>query len=63
VKDFLVTWEIDITAEDEHEAAHKALLIQRDPSTEATHFIVLDENGDSEEINLFDCRAGCVGGS
>lgn len=40
MKRFRVLWEIDISAEDERAAALRALEIQRDPESIATHFRV-----------------------
>ncbi len=37
---YRVTWVIDIDADTPREAAEKALEIQRDPQSIATHFIV-----------------------
>lgn len=40
MKQYLVTWEIDITAESPKEAALQAMEIQRDLDSEAIHFQV-----------------------
>lgn len=41
---FLVKWEIDITADNEWEAAEEALRIQKDPERTATFFKVMDRH-------------------
>lgn len=53
MKSFLVTWTIDIEAESFEEAAIEALRIQRDPESEATHFVVKDKkrNGKAKGID------------
>ena len=51
---YLVSWEIDIQADEAsspREAAEQALAIQRDPSSLATNFIVVDE--DDPEANPY----------
>ena len=48
-----VTWEIEVDAESHEEAAQKALSIQRDPTSEATHFTVFhSEMGGAEHVEL-----------
>jgi hypothetical protein len=42
MKEFKVTWVIEVDAETHEEAAQKALEIQRDPYSEATFFEVSD---------------------
>lgn len=50
---YRVRWEIDIEADTPHEAAEKALRIQRDPWSTATVFEILGENGEPNiEIDL-----------
>ena len=49
---YRVVWEIDLDAESFEDAAHQALEIQRDPTSIATCFIVVDENGTRQEIDL-----------
>ena len=51
MKDFLVTWEIDISADTAREAAEIAETIQRDPSSFATVFTVVDDDGNSECVD------------
>ena len=43
--DYLVQWEINITADSPEAAAREALRIQRDPASCATVFNVWDEDG------------------
>ena len=53
MKPFLVTWEMEIDAEDPMQAAETAQRILRDPTqTWAERFSVLDESGQSTEIYL-----------
>ena len=53
MKEFNVTWEIDVTAESPRDAARQAFLIQRDPGfTLATVFLVGCENGDRVTVDL-----------
>lgn len=49
--DFLVAWEIDITADTPEEAAMQALLIQRRPGT-ATVFSVIGDFGVATQVDL-----------
>jgi hypothetical protein len=42
-KEYLVVWQIDITARDHKEAAERALAIQRDPGSIATVFDVYEQ--------------------
>lgn len=49
---YRVIWEIDLDAESFEDAARLALEIQRDPASIATCFIVVDENGTRQEIDL-----------
>ena len=46
--DYLVTWEINISAKSAREAAEQALKIQRDPNSTATIFQVWAEDTDME---------------
>ena len=50
MNEYLVTWQISITADTEQEAAKRALEIQRDPSSTATIFQVAKEIDLDEEI-------------
>jgi len=53
MKAYHVTWEIDIWAENQVEAAKEALGIQRDPSSSATVFTVQEKDTDEQvEIDL-----------
>ena len=45
MKTYHVTWEINIDAESERDAAERALAIQRDAASEATVFDVIVEDG------------------
>lgn len=51
---FKVIWEIELDAENPLDAAFKALSIQRDPGSTAVVFNVFDEDGNEEQIDLFD---------
>lgn len=51
---YRVVWEIELDAESFEDAALQALEIQRDPASIATCFIVTDENGTRQEIDLGD---------
>lgn len=50
---YLVTWEIDIEAEDEVEAAKEALEIMQDKDSEALYFRV-NSYQKTVSVNLFD---------
>ena len=50
---YLVTWEIDIEAEDEVEAAKEALEIMQDKDSEALYFLV-NSYQKTVSVNLFD---------
>ena len=45
MNDYLVVWEINISADTPRDAAQRALEIQRDPNSTATVFRVLVEGG------------------
>ncbi len=47
MKQYFVTWDIDITAESHEDAARKAAEIQRDPDSTALVFTVRDVSDDS----------------
>ncbi len=49
---YRVTWIIDLDAESFEDAARKALEIQRNPNSIATHFVVRNEKKDRREIDL-----------
>ena len=51
---YRVTWEIDIEAESDEEAARRALEIQRDRESIATCFVVWDPGGDHRVVDLRD---------
>jgi hypothetical protein len=62
---YTVQWLIELDADSPREAAIKALEIQRDPNSTATHFTVIDEEGDLIEIDdteYEDCCANCEAG-
>lgn len=44
-KEYLVTWEIALTAPSAQAAAEEAFRVQRDPSSLATAFVVYDDLG------------------
>jgi len=50
--EYYVEWSIEIDADTKEEAAAKALQIQRDPSSTATVFTVINQLGDSCKIDL-----------
>lgn len=50
-REFVVTWTVYVSAEDETDAAREALKIQRDPASGATGFTVKGQNG-TVEIDL-----------
>lgn len=49
-----VSWEIEIEANSPHEAAQKALEIQRSSESIATVFKMRDETGETTEVDLDD---------
>ena len=49
---YQVRWEIDVEADDPQEAARKALTIQRDPTSIATVFDVVDQEGHFDRVDL-----------
>ena len=49
---YRVIWKIDIDAESFEEAARKALDIQRDPTSIATCFTIVDEEGKTQDVDL-----------
>lgn len=50
--DYLVQWEINITADSPEAAAREALRIQRDPASCATVFKVWDEDGIDSTVDI-----------
>lgn len=50
--EFRVEWVIEITAGSSEEAARKALAIQRDPNSVATHFEVYTSEGLKNDVDL-----------
>ena len=50
--EYTVNWKIELDAESFEDAAKKALEIQRDPDSTATHFEVCDEHGRQQEVDL-----------
>lgn len=52
---YLVKWEISIDADSYEEAAREALLIHRDPNSEATVFIVRKEDS-AEQRKTIDLK-------
>ena len=53
-----VIWEIDIDAETPREAAEKALEIQRDVNSTATHFTVITMQSDDMNVDYIDFHEG-----
>ena len=51
---YRVVWEIDLDAESFEDAAQQALNIQRDSESIATCFIVTDEQGHRQDVDLAD---------
>ena len=50
--EYTVIWTIDLDADSPEDAARKALTIQRDPNSWATHFEVRDPQGRTHEADL-----------
>lgn len=50
---YRIVWEIDVEAEDPREAAGIALEIQRDPTSTALYFIVVDSDDREHEVDLY----------
>jgi hypothetical protein len=53
--DYLVTWEIEISADNPVLAAQEALEIQRGTESSAVVFEVADEHGEITRVDLEDC--------
>ena len=51
MKDYLVTWEIELSATDPADAARQARAIQIDPTSRATVFTVHGDGG-AEQVDL-----------
>lgn len=49
---YRVTWEIDIDADSFDDAARTALAMQRDPTSTATCFTIVDEDGKTQDVDL-----------
>lgn len=58
MREYTVTWEIQLMAASPEDAARQALVIQRDPVSIATHFTVYDEDGEDHVVDLADIEAG-----
>lgn len=54
MREYLVSWEIEITANTPEEAARKALAVQRDPNSIAMVFDVIGENGGPIRVDLLE---------
>jgi hypothetical protein len=52
MQEYKIRWEIDIEADTPEEAAKKALLIQRDRESLATHFVVIPMVGEHIPVDL-----------
>lgn len=51
-REYLVTWQIEVTAASPREAAELALSIQRDEQSIAAHFGVADAVGNTHQVDL-----------
>lgn len=56
MKEYLVTWVIDIDADTPEEAAAQALICQRDNQSTATIFEVIDK--ETKELTIVDFNEG-----
>jgi len=61
--EYLVTWQIEIEADTEHEAAQAARKIQLDPRNHATVFDVAGDNGDTVQVDLLEDVIAGEGGA
>jgi hypothetical protein len=52
--EYQIQWVIEIEASSFHEAARKALEIQRDPDSIATYFTVTNKNGLIKGVDLME---------
>jgi hypothetical protein len=50
--EYRVVWLIDIDADSPREAAQEALAIQRNPESIATCFVVIEDGGPSQMVDL-----------
>ena len=50
--DYTIEWRIELAAETPVDAARQALEIMRDPASTSTVFTVLDDEGETHEIDL-----------
>jgi len=57
VKEFMVVWRIEIEAETPEEAAREALKIQRDPTSQTTHFEVSWREANIDKLGEIGTRA------
>ena len=62
MKLYRVNWDIDIYADSPREAAEKALHIQRDIHSMATHFSVVSPESEDFTIDYIDFHEGDVNG-
>lgn len=57
IKEYRVSWDIEVSADSYQDAVNQALEIQRDPSSEAIHFTVqkmpLIDNQDKRHLEAF----------
>jgi hypothetical protein len=54
-KQYLVTWEIDITADSPREAAIEAMILQQDKNSEAVAFTVKEQaTGELVDVDLLE---------
>ena len=49
---YRVIWEIDLDADSFEDAARTALAMQRDPTSTATCFTIVDEDGKTQDVDL-----------
>jgi uncharacterized protein YllA (UPF0747 family) len=56
--EYVVTWTVDVTAGSPEIAARRALTMQRCPDSIATVFIMTDETGHTETIDLTEIDNG-----
>ena len=52
--EYRVTWTIDLTADSPLDAAQQALIIQRDPDSWATFFVIFDVEDHKWNVDLDD---------
>ena len=51
-REYLVTWQIEVTADDAEGAAEAARMAQLDPDTLAVHFLVQDSDGQETKVEV-----------